>query len=262
VIALISGFEPGEFWERLARCGERILLLDYDGTLAPFRVERDKAVPYAGIREILNEIMESEQCRIVIVSGRWTKDLLPLLGLKRRPEIWGSHGIERLFPDGRYETVKLDKSIINALARVDSWAEDEQLQDRCERKPGSVAFHWRGLDRAQTDGLRSKVMKEWSDIATEAGLMLYEFDGGIELRAPIRNKGDAVSTILSEAAPEGAVTAYLGDDLTDEDAFRAIKGKGIGVLVRKERRETEADLWLKPPEELLEFLKNWARASM
>jgi trehalose-6-phosphatase len=51
--------------------------------------------------------------------------------------------------------------------------------------------------------------------------------------------------------------AYLGDDLTDEDAFKAIKGKGIGVLVRSELRPTAADIWLTPPKDLLEFLSVW-----
>jgi trehalose-6-phosphatase len=51
--------------------------------------------------------------------------------------------------------------------------------------------------------------------------------------------------------------AYLGDDATDEDAFKAIRGRGIGVLVRPQFRATAADFWLKPPEELLEFLERW-----
>jgi len=51
--------------------------------------------------------------------------------------------------------------------------------------------------------------------------------------------------------------AYLGDDTTDEDAFKAIRGRGIGVLVRPQFHATAADFWLKPPEELLEFLERW-----
>ena len=85
---------------------------------------------------------------------------------------------------------------------------------------------------------------------------MKEFDGGIELRVPARDKGDGVRTILGEMEND-AIVAYLGDDLTDEDAFRAIKGKGLGVLVRKKLRPTAADVWIRPPKELLEFLAEW-----
>ncbi len=57
--------------------------------------------------------------------------------------------------------------------------------------------------------------------------------------------------------PRETVFAYLGDDRTDEDAFCALQGRGLNVLVRRERRPTAADLWLEPPEDLLWFLRHW-----
>ncbi|HDZ13016.1 MAG TPA: hypothetical protein ENH53_12490 [Bacteroidetes bacterium] len=59
-----------------------LLMLDYDGTLAPFRIEREQAVPYSGVREILNRLILSKQTQVVIISGRAIADLIPLLGLK------------------------------------------------------------------------------------------------------------------------------------------------------------------------------------
>jgi trehalose-6-phosphatase len=97
-------------------------------------------------------------------------------------------------------------------------------------------------------------------IAQNAGLHLAPFDGGLELHAPGKNKGDAVQTILREAG-DGAAAAYLGDDQTDENAFSAIKGKGLSGLVRSEPRPTIADICLRPPDELLEFLQDWLLAS-
>jgi trehalose-phosphatase len=88
---------------------------------------------------------------------------------------------------------------------------------------------------------------------------LLPFDGGLELRAPGKNKGDAVNTILNEAGPKVAA-AYLGDDQTDENAFRAIKERGVSILVRPEPRPTVADVWLRPPEELGRFLREWLTA--
>jgi trehalose-6-phosphatase len=89
---------------------------------------------------------------------------------------------------------------------------------------------------------------------------LLEFDGGLEIRVAGPGKGDAVRVILKEAGP-GAAVAYLGDDQTDEDAFRALKGNGLTALVRPQSRPTGADVWLQPPHELLQFLQEWLRAS-
>ena len=70
-----------------------------------------------------------------------------------------------------------------------------------------------------------------------------------------------MEAILEEAGAGGAV-AFLGDDVTDEAAFRAVNAAGgahLSVLVRREWRETEADVWLRPPGELVGFLERWAR---
>jgi trehalose-phosphatase len=88
-----------------------------------------------------------------------------------------------------------------------------------------------------------------------------EFEAGVELRAG-RDKGGAVEAILEEAGAVGPV-AFLGDDISDETAFRAVnavKGAHVSVLVRRARRETAADVWLRPPGELKEFLEMWLKA--
>ena len=99
----------------------------------------------------------------------------------------------------------------------------------------------------------------WSDISLRRSLVVHEFDGGIELRVPRIDKGHAVRTVLAEIE-ENSVIAYMGDDLTDEDALLAIKGKGLGILVREALRNTAADIWIRPPDELLDFLARWLEA--
>ena len=233
-----------------------MLLLDYDGTIAPFRVERDAAFPYPDVPPLLDRIIETGT-RVSLISGRWIKDLTPLLQLKRQPEIWGSHGWERRFADGRYAVAQPDADALKGLAQADTWSEEiSALGGRIEQKPACLAIHWRGLEPERIEQIRSRVLENWIWVARQTGLKVHSFDGGIELRVPGRSKGYAVETILEEAG-SGAAVAFLGDDFTDEDAFRALKGKGLGVLVREQFRPTLADVWLRPPGELVDFLKRW-----
>lgn len=254
-----NGVDPAEFFRRVRAAERRLLLLDYDGTLAPFHVDPARARPYPGVCERLDAIMQDRRTRLVLISGRWTRDLLPLLTLRKRPEIWGSHGWEQLKPDGDYAVAPIGEAALVKLLDADALeARIHALGGRCERKPGGFAVHWRGLAPNQIADIRSEVFENWMDQGLHSDLVWHDFDGGVELRAPGRHKGYVVDTLLAESP--GAVAAYLGDDLTDEDAFRAIKDKGLGILVRPEFRPTEAGLWLRPPAELLDFLDRWRDA--
>jgi trehalose-phosphatase len=247
---------PERFFERLARAARAALLLDYDGTLAPFRVDPARALPYPGITLALEALMHGTDTHVVLVSGRRARDLLPLLGLRRTPEIWGAHGWERRFPDGRTEIAPQAEPALRALAEAEGWiGEIEAIGGRGELKPACLAVHWRGLDPLAAARISELVTRNWSRQARDTGLELHRFEGGIELRVPGRHKGHVVATIRAEL-PD-ATLAFLGDDLTDEDAFRSIADDGLGVLVRNEFRDTAAALWLRPPHELLEFLERW-----
>jgi len=250
--------DPGLFFKKLAQAPHAALLLDYDGTLAPFCVDPLEALPYAGVRDALDALMAQQDTRVVLVSGRWTRDLLPLLGLAQIPEIWGSHGWERRFPDGRVEMARPAERALQGLVQADSWIEKIHARGgRTESKPASLAIHWRGLDAASAADIGNIVTENWVLHARDTGLELHQFNGGIELRIPGRHKGNVVQTIRAET-PD-ALLAYLGDDVTDEDAFRALSDTDLGVLVRPELRTTDAGLWLTPPEELLEFLQRWTQ---
>ncbi len=258
---LQAGYEHDAFFERVRGAPARVLMLDYDGTLAPFHVDPAQVVPYPGVVPVLDAIMDSGATRLSIVSGRATRDLIPSLGLRRVPEIWGSHGWERLHPEGGYEAGRLAPPVRELLAGIEEWTgRIEALGGRCERKPASVAVHWRGLDNAARAEIRNVVFGKWMELGYVGNLAWHDFDGGIELRAPGRDKGDVVRAIAAEAGP-GAALAYLGDDLTDESAFEAMPEDGLPVLVRPEFRPTRARLWLRPPAELLAFLARWRAAT-
>ena len=152
-----------------------------------------------------------------------------------------------------------DPAAREALVRAHDLAERCRIVGtRLERKPASIAFHWRGAPESAVGTLKKKVAAAWMPL-TDGILEVLPFDGGLELRARGTNKQHAVKAVLSETAPDSPV-AYLGDDMTDEDAFLLVKSQGLAVLVRPEFRETAADLWIKPPQELLAFLNRWRTA--
>lgn len=248
------------FFSSLAKRRHNVLMLDFDGTLAPFRLERDRAFPYPGVRERLRQLIDSKSSRVVIISGRWTRDLVPLLGLNKLPEIWGCHGAERLGADGSYSITPLPEPVVAGLVAAEEWARAEGFEQHCERKPISVAFHWRGLPDLEADDIKLRVLTRFTRVARTPSLELKHFDGGLELKFAGVSKARAVKHILDEVPPTVPI-AYLGDDLTDEDAFAALDGRGLRVLVRRSLRETTADLWIQPPEELLQFLDDWLAAA-
>jgi trehalose 6-phosphate phosphatase len=243
------------FLDRVRRATSRALLLDYDGTLAPFTPDRTRAFPYREMPELVSQIMRHET-RVVLISGRAATELLFLSGIHPHPEIWGSHGSERLLPDGSYEVDTPPLEQRSALQTALKSLRACGLDSRTETKPGGLAVHWRGLSPDERAIIENKVRSLFTSFVDDYGLHLLPFDGGLELRAPGKNKGDAVTAILAEAGPDVAA-AYLGDDQTDENAFRAIKGRGLAILVRPEPRPTMADLWLRPPDELGRFLRDW-----
>lgn len=258
---LTPDFNLDDFFAR-TRCVEsRVLMLDYDGTLAPFRIDPVDAVPYEGVVPLLDAIHAAGHTRLVIISGRWTQDLIPLLGLRQMPEIWGSHGWERLAVQGEYSIAPIGNTALEGLVAADEWIEQvEALGARCERKPAGVAFHWRSLSNKRIREIRATISRNWAELERANSLSWHDFDGGIELRAAGRDKGNAVATLVAETGPD-AVFAYLGDDLTDESAFKAMPEGGVAALVRPEFRPTAANLWLRPPAELIEFLTRWHEAA-
>lgn len=250
-------------FSRLDPRKSNVLLLDYDGTLAPFTSDRDNAVPYPGVRNLLEDIHSSSSTRLVFVSGRDVQTLLRLLDLSFSPEIWGSHGGEHLCADGTVEPLHLCDSQRSGMDRARAVAADVcdrlGLSGRVEEKTGGVALHFRGLSPHSAHSLRDSVRPLWAGLAADSSLDLHTFDGGLELRVPGMDKGRAVRAVLADLgdAVREVGIFYLGDDLTDEDAFSALEGQGVSILVRGEARASLAEFHLHPPFELLEFLKHW-----
>ncbi|MGC2819541.1 MAG: trehalose-phosphatase [Candidatus Sulfotelmatobacter sp.] len=251
-----SKAEIQSFLQSVGRAPQSLLMLDFDGTLAPFRKDRRTAFPYPGITSLLQEIRATGKTRIVIISGRDATEIIPLLAIEPQLEVWGCHGLQRIKVDGSVKFSALDERTGKALFVAKEWLVSQQLQNVAEFKTGSVAVHWRGLSENQAQDIHDRVMLGWAEIAQQYSLDLLHFDGGIEVRSMNANKGTVVGTLLDEMK-SSVPAAYLGDDITDEAAFATINGSGLSILVGPEWRPTAARLWLRPPREVIDFLTRW-----
>ena len=235
-----------------------MLLLDYDGTLAPFHRRPERALPYPEVGPLLKRAIERCRTRVIIVSGRRLADLRGPLARVPHDEAWASHGWERFGGGGERSTFVPSTAAQRQLEAAEAAVRELAMHGaRVERKVASVAVHWRGLSEPLADRVRLGVERAWCELDGTL-LEVLDFEAGTELRARGRNKGDAVREILAQYGTDDTC-AYLGDDHTDEDAFDAMHAHegGLAVLVREELRETGADAWLRPPEELVAFLERW-----
>jgi trehalose 6-phosphate phosphatase len=248
------------FIQSVAEARQSALLLDFDGTLAPFRIDPSKVQMWTGVQELLQKIQDAHCTRIAVVTGRPAKEAALLLQLRAPLEIWGVHGAERLYTDGRLEQDELlaaqQQTLTTArnLLKATRWKRGIRIED----KWNAVVLHWRGAAVRSAYAAQMRALHLLRPFAEHTGMELLQFDGGVELRAG-RNKGAIVRLLLSELRADAPV-AYLGDDTTDENAFKALAGRGLGVLVRRRWRPSAALVRLNPPTELLNFLAAWAFA--
>jgi trehalose-phosphatase len=248
-----------KFFDCLRARGHGTLLLDYDGTLAPFTERRERARPYVQVPYLLDGIMRQTRSRVIIVSGRPAESVAGLLSTSLAPEIWGSHGVERILPCGTAERLDMPAEDLQALKQALAALIRAGLREWMEIKSGSVAVHWRGLSADAQAKLWRRTAAVMRPFTESSSLSMIAFEAGLELRIPAANKGHAVRSALREC--DASAAAYLGDDLTDEDAFQALNQLGgLTVLARAKHRDTAATAWLPSPAQLFAFLADWLAA--
>jgi len=254
IMMKITGISE-RFWAWLREAPHRLLALDYDGTLAPFHVEPAKAVPLDGIGEVLDSLLELPDHTLAIVSGRPVREVSHLLG-GLPLTYFGSHGYEWLKPSGELVVRQLSSLQKSGLEKAGQIARRLGYVSALEFKAASIALHTRPMRSYAATRAENLTFEEWSTMATEHDLECRRFNGGVEIRCVGIHKGDALLELI-EQVPTRTITVYIGDDETDEDAFRVLRDHGVGIKVGPSVDGTAAEMSLADCAAVRSFLQTW-----
>jgi trehalose-phosphatase len=239
---------------------ESLMFLDYDGTLSPIVSDPDAAALVGGAAEALELV--GAVCPVAILSGRDLADIRARVGI---PGIWyaGSHGFELTGPEGTYhcnEAAAASVPLFEQAAAELTSALATIAGVRIEHKRFAVAVHYREVAPEHVDAIVALV----HHIGHRDGLRVTSGRMLVELRPDIDwDKGTTLAWIRDRIDPAGALLPiYIGDDLTDEDAFDAVHFDGIGIVVGHDEdgdRKSAAHFSLQSPEQVREFLQRGSK---
>jgi trehalose-phosphatase len=233
-----------------------VTFLDYDGTLTPIVDRPDRALLSADMRQTVRDLAHC--CPVAIISGRDCADVQRLIQLD---DIFyaGSHGFEIAGPHGMHLEYEQGADFLPILDRAER--ELGQTLARVEgalveRKKFSIAVHVRGVardDEAAVEAMVDDVLARHPDLRKGYGKKVFELQPRLDW-----HKGKAVLWLLRVLELDGpeVLPLYIGDDLTDEDAFRALGDRGLSIIVEEGSRPTAASYVLKHPEEVRSFLRH------
>ncbi len=263
---LPHALDDGDKLERELAGRRPAVFLDYDGTLTPIVDRPEDAVISESMREAVRGL--ARRCPVCVVSGRDRRVVQGLMGVDDLI-VAGSHGFDIWSPEGGEVRREEGETFAGLLGEVETRLRRElDAIDGAlvEPKKSSVAAHYRLVDEEE----RPKVGRVVDEILAEhpgelkvtPGKMVYEVQPNIDW-----DKGKAVLYLLEALGldREDVVPLYLGDDITDEHAFEALAGKGIGIFVGRADdpevagRTTSADYVLHTFGEVERFLDTLAR---
>lgn len=250
---------PEQLWRLVSLATRRLLMLDFDGTLAPFTVARDNARPLPRSVELLERIVRAKRTEVAIVSGRPVPEIERLLG-PLPALLVGEHGWERREPGGALVQHPLPPVAAAALDEAERRAREAGWDDLIERKRPAVVLHTRALPAEAAREAEERCLAAWSRLVDAGEVRLDRIDRGVELRARAHDKGEVVRWLMGRA-PAGTLGVFVGDDVTDEDAFEAVRGLGFGVRVGEPGRTTLAMGLLPSVEAVADFLAEWLAVS-
>lgn len=237
------------------------LFLDYDGTLTPIADHPSHARLQAGTKRLLKQSADLPGVWVALVSGRSLSDLKRIVGIRGLYYV-GNHGLELEGPSLRYvnpvaqATQPLLTQIAGELKAAlrpipGAWVEEKGL---------TFSVHWRNVPRTLRRTFHQRLRRYTVPLEAEGLIRLTRGKRVVEARPPVQwGKGEMVTWILRHLIPRRSsakpLVMYLGDDETDEDAFRvANRCRGLSVFVGRRRSATRARWWVRSSREVREVL--------
>jgi trehalose-phosphatase len=232
------------------------LFLDYDGTLTPIVDQPEAAVLAEAARDVLRLTAQAPHLDITIVSGRALADLRERVGLPGLTYV-GNHGFEIEGPGISHRPPGLDRHLATLQRAADDLAALAVPGARVERKGATVSFHVRGV----ADGRRAAAENKAATLLRRRHLTVPRGKLVVEGRPPLAwGKGHAVLHVLAQRHgatwPARVRALYIGDDATDQDAFRSLRGIGRSIFVgQPPASEHGADHTLPDPAAVLQLVR-------
>jgi len=249
-----------EIIERINKSAETFLFLDYDGTLVPFKDRAQDVETPDEVKSVLNILQKHPKFKLFIISGRTLneiKKLLDFYGLS----FAALHGLQIELSNGKKFFWEQAENIRPILEEI----KEKTLKDfknekgiNIEDKRYTLAFHYRLLPNKNIKRNIEKFENIVKLIDTKKMLDFIYGEKVVEIRPKGWDKGKAVTEILDNIAKsDNYLPIYIGDDTTDEDAFREIGKKGITIFIaNKTNKPTAAKYWLKDTNDVLTFLES------
>ncbi|WNG79852.1 trehalose-phosphatase [Mycobacterium sp. ITM-2016-00316] len=254
-----SALDSFELIAALVATRRPAVFVDYDGTLSAIVPDPCAATLVDGAADTLERL--AKLCSVAVISGRDLADIEARVGL---PAVWyaGSHGFELTRADGSYHQNETAAAATPLLERTATQLREAMQQipgARVEHKRFAIAVHFRNVAPERV----GEVVAAAHRLGQEFGLRVTNGRKVVELRPEIDwNKGTTVRWVLDHTdEPYPQFPIYIGDDLTDEDAFDAVRTDGIGIAVRHSEdgdRTTTARFAVDSPDEVRELLERLA----
>ena len=241
--------------DRIKKSPRVFLFFDYDGTLTPIVSTPQEAKFPPRTKALIRKLQKDPKFTIAIISGRSLKDVRRMVGIKGLIYT-GNHGLEI---EGNAHGITRSRAA-SARPLIKKIGMSLQLQLRhikgakVEDKGYTLSVHFRLVDPAKrilVKDILERVTRPYvlsKKIKLCSGKMVLEVRPGVEW-----HKGKAVLYLLRKK--KNSFPLYIGDDITDTDAFRAIKQKGVSIFVGGSKKGINADYFLKDTKDVKKFIE-------